>query len=132
MQNFILFYKLSRAALINALPRAVEFDSLEVVNQALRNGEFGASRTGWTLDKEANEEPPSSMFAAVPNFDYFFVDEQGERVEEPGLDGRELIIDFEATLNWMVMNGYLYGEKGSYVVLDKCLRTLTPEIVQSA
>jgi hypothetical protein len=132
MQNFILFYQLSRAAMISALPRAVEFDSLEVVNQALRKGEFGASRTGWTLDKEANEEPPSSMFAAVPNYDYFFVDEQGERVEEPGLDGRELIIDFEATLNWMVMNGYLYGEKGSYVVLDKCLRTLTPEIVQSA
>lgn len=132
MQNFILFYQLSRAAMISALPRAVEFDSLDVVNQALRQGALGESRTGWTLDKEANEEPPSSMFAAVPNYDYFFVEAQGERVEDPGLDGRELIIDFEATLNWMVMNGYLYGEKGSYVVLDKCLRTLTPEIVQSA
>ncbi|QMV51284.1 hypothetical protein [Ewingella americana] len=132
MQNFILFYQLIRAAQISALPRSVEFDSLEMVNLALHNGQFGESRIGWTLDKEANEEPPSSMFAAVPNYDYFFLDAQGERVEEPGLEGRELIIDFEATLNWMVMNGYLYGEKGNYVVLDKCLRTLTPEVALSA
>lgn len=132
MRNFTLFYKIIRARMIDALPRPIEFNPLELLNQALLNGEFGENRTGWKLSKQATEEASNSMFVAVPNYDYFFMDEQDQSVVDPALDGRELIIDFEATLNWMVINGHLYGDKSSYVILEKCLRTLTPEIVPSA
>lgn len=132
MQNFILFYKTIRITLINALPRPVDFDTLAILNQALARGELGEERVGWTIDKETNGDAPSSMFVTVPNYDYFFVDIQKEKIEEPGLEALELIADFEATLHWMALNGHVYGEKGSYVILEKCLRTLTPEIALSA
>jgi len=132
MQNFLLFYKTIRTTLIDALPRPVDFDTLAILNQALLQGELGEAKAGWTIGREMNSDTPGSMFVTVPNYDYFFVDAQNTRVEEPGLEVRELIADFEATLNWMVLTGHLYGEKGSYVILEKCLRTLTPEIALSA
>lgn len=131
MQNFILFYKSIRLTMIKALPRPVEFDTLAIINRALAQGELGDEVIGWSIDKEANSDAPSSIFVTVPNYDYFFIDAVGEKLEEPGLNARELIADFEATLHWMVINSHLYGDKGSYVVLEKCLRTLSPEIIMS-
>lgn len=132
MQNFLLFYKTIRTTLIDALPRPVNFDTLAILNQALLRGELGETRAGWTIDKETNADTPSSIFVTVPNYDYFFLDAQNQRVEESGPEVRELIADFEATLHWMVLTGHLYGEKGSYVILEKCLRTFAPEIAMSA
>jgi len=132
MQNFVLFYKTIRATMIEALPRPVEFDTLGIINRALAQGELGEEVIGWAIDKEANADAPSSIFVTAANYDYFFIDHEGERVGEPWLDARELIADFEATLHWMVINSHVYGDKGSYVVLEKCLRTVSPEIVLSA
>ncbi len=129
MKNFLLFYKSIRATMIEALPRPVEFDTLAIINQALEKGELGEALRGCNIGKEANAEAPSSIFVTVANYDYFFVDAAGEKIIEPGLDARELIADFEATLHWMVLNSHIYGDKGTYVILEKCLRTLSPEII---
>ncbi|GAB2928700.1 hypothetical protein [Hafnia psychrotolerans] len=131
MQNFVLFYKIIRATMITSLPQPVEFDTLESINLVLAQGQLGEEVVEWRIDKEANAEAPSSIFVTAANYDYFFIDAQGEKIVEPGLDARELIADFEATLHWMVINSHLYGDKGHYVVLEKCLRTLSPEIVLS-
>lgn len=128
MQNFILFYQSIRATMIESLPRPVEFDTLTIINQSLVQGELGGELSGWSISKEANADAPSSIFVTVANYDYFFIDAAGEKVMDTGRDARELIADFEATLHWMVINSHIYGDKGSYVVLEKCLRTLSPEI----
>lgn len=129
MQNFILFYKSIRTTMIESLPRPVEFDTLAIINQSFAQGELGEEVLDWSISKEANTDAPSSIFVTVANYDYFFINIEGNKVEETDLDARELIADFEATLQWMVINGHLYGDKGSYVVLEKCLRTLSPEII---
>ncbi len=132
MQNFILFYKSIRSTMIASLPRPVEFDTLAIINASLAQGELGEEFAGWSISKEANADAPSSIFVTVANYDYFFIDTAGEKVGEAGLDARELIADFEATLHWMVINSHIYGDKGTYVVLEKCLRTLLPEITLPA
>ncbi|MGC6386594.1 hypothetical protein ACMV8I_02880 [Ewingella sp. S1.OA.A_B6] len=132
MQNFVLFYKAIRATMIASLPQSVEFDTLAIINLALAQGELGEEVVDWSIDKEANADAPSSIFVTAANYDYFFIDAQGEKIVEPGLHARRLIADVEATLHWMVINNHVYGDKGHYVVLEKCLRTLSPEIAPSA
>jgi uncharacterized membrane-anchored protein len=127
MTTFFVFYRVIRQSLIAALPQSIEFNAVETLNGAFVEGYLGEETREWQIDRVDSKAEPSSIFVTVPNYDYFFVNGQGDTIEDAPWEARELMSDFDATVHWMVVNNYLFVEGKTYLLLEKCLKT--PEIV---